>query len=124
MKSSYHRQRGMTLIGWVMTLFIIGFIALFAIRLTPVYIHYQAVSSIMDNVAHDPEATSSAAIYRTLGRRLSVNELRHIVSERDFKLGRDNGARTLEIQYEERTSFIGNIDLVVSFHKKVELSGG
>lgn len=124
MNSSYRRQRGMTLIGWVMTLVIIGFIALFAIRLTPIYLHYQAVSSIMENIAHDPEAKSSVSVYDTLSRRLDVNELDDLVKAHDFKLSLDSGTPTLEIEYEERTSFIANIDLVVSFHKKVELSGG
>lgn len=123
MKNSYRQQRGMTLIGWVMTLVIIGFIALFAIRLTPIYLHYQAISSIMDNIAHDPEAKSAVTVYDTLSRRLDINELDDLVKPHDFKLSRDSGTPTLEIEYEERTGFVGNIDLVVSFHKKVELTG-
>jgi len=122
MNRSIHRQRGMTLIGWVMTLVVIGFFALFVIRLTPIYLHYQAISSIMDEVANDPQATSLVAVRDTLSRRLDINELDDLVNARDFKVTRDSEGTKLSIQYQERTGFLANIDLVVSFDKTVTLT--
>lgn len=115
-----NHQRGMTLIGWIMTLAVIGFFALFAIRLTPVFLEYQSVASIMNNLTTEPANSTAVDLRRAIDRRLNINNV-NIVKGSDFQISKTNEGTEVSIEYEARTGFIGNIDLLVSFRKSVTI---
>lgn len=120
---SITRQRGMTLIGWIMTLTVIGFFALFAIRLTPVFLEYQSVVSSMNQLQELPAQASIVDIRRSLDKSLYINGVED-VEARDFDIRKEGGGTVVAIEYESRTSFIANIDLLVSFSHSVTVGSG
>lgn len=117
------RQKGMTFLGYVIVLGVIGFFALMAMKLAPLYLEYQSVVKIMNNVA---DSTSSAAtpnaIRDTIQKRLDVNNIER-VKAKDFKISRGNGTLQVSIAYEARTSFIGNLWFLLVFDHSVSLRG-
>lgn len=117
------RQKGMTFLGYVIVLGVIGFFALMAMKLAPLYLEYQSVVKIMNNVA---DSTSSAAtpkaIRDTIQKRLDVNNIEQ-VKAKDFKISRGNGTLQVSIAYEARTSFIGNLWFLLVFDHSVSLRG-
>lgn len=120
---SITRQRGMTLIGWIMTLTVIGFFALFAIRLTPVFLEYQSVVSSMSQLKELPAQASIVDIRRSLDKSLYINGVED-VEARDFDIRKEGGGTVVAIEYESRTGFIANIDLLVSFSHSVTVGSG
>ena len=52
-----HKQKGMTMIGWMLSLAIVGFLALFGLRLAPLYIDYFSLRDMIDDISK--EASSS-----------------------------------------------------------------
>lgn len=120
---SITRQRGMTLIGWIMTLTVIGFFALFAIRLTPVFLEYQSVVSSMNQLEELPAQASIVDIRRSLDKSLYINGVED-VEARDFDIRKEGGGTVVAIEYESRTGFIANIDLLVSFSHSVTVGSG
>lgn len=120
---SITRQRGMTLIGWIMTLTVIGFFALFAIRLTPVFLEYQSVVSSMSQLKELPAQASIVDIRRSLDKSLYINGVDD-VEARDFDIRKEGGGTVVAIEYESRTGFIANIDLLVSFSHSVTVGSG
>lgn len=111
------KQKGMTMIGWIMTLVVIGFFALFAIRLIPVFLEYQSISSAMNALTEEP-VNSAVDIQRSLGKRLDINAV-NVVNARDFKIAKGETGLDVSIVYDARTGFIANIDLLVHFEKTV-----
>jgi len=113
------KQQGMTLIGWVVTLAVLGFFALIAIRLVPVYIESYTVGSVLKDMASEGQLAGETkhALRETFGKRLSINEARH-VSRKDLKITDVAGGHQLVVDYEARVPLISNIDLVASFHKQ------
>lgn len=120
---SLKTQAGMTFIGWVMTLVVIGFFALFAMRLVPVFLEYQAVSSVMSQLETMPPRSSAVKIRGTLGRSLYINAV-DSVNGRDFDIKKKAEGTVVSIKYDARTDFIGNIDLLVTFENSVTVGGG
>lgn len=118
-----HAQRGMTFIGWVMTLVVIGFFALFAIRLIPVFLEYQSVASSMNQLRELPPESSLVDIRRSLDSSLYINGV-NAVDAADFQIRREGAGTVVSIEYDARTDFIANIDLVVSFERSVTVGGG
>lgn len=121
--SSLKSQAGMTFIGWVMTLVVIGFFALFAMRLVPVFLEYQAVTSVMSQLETMSPQTSAIEMRQTLGRSLSINEV-DSVERQDFEFKKTSDGTVVSIKYDARTNFIGNIDLLITFENSVTVGNG
>lgn len=115
------RQKGMTFLGYVIVLAIIGFFAIMALKLTPVYLEYQSIVKIMNNVAQE-NITSPNALRSTIQKRLDVNNIT-TVTAKDFRIRRGEGATELSIEYEARTKFAGNLWFLLQFDHSVNLRG-
>ncbi|HEX7029658.1 MAG TPA: DUF4845 domain-containing protein [Gammaproteobacteria bacterium] len=115
------RQLGMTFMGYVLLLAVIGFFAVMAMKLVPLYLEYQSIVRIMDGVAAESDAnTSPVSLRSTIGKRLDVNNIVR-VGPRDFRIQRDDGEAMLTIEYEARTKFIGNLWFLLEFDHAVAL---
>lgn len=116
------RQKGMTLIGWVLTLILIGFVALIALRLVPVYMNSFTVGSIVDNLASDASVNSRdrGEIRRAFEKRLSINDV-SVVKGSTLEFEEVAGGVRLVVEYEHRVGLAGNVDVVARFHKEAVL---
>lgn len=117
------RQRGLTMISWVVIFALIGFIAMVIIKLVPVYIEHGGIKSAMKGVAEELGPTASLSAVRTsLTRRMGVDNIT-VVEPADFELIKDGETTYLELVYEARTPLFGNISLVVEFQESYEMGG-
>lgn len=123
MKHKNYKMAGMSGLGFLLLLVVIGFFALLVIRLFPVYLEHYNVSSSLKSLQSEAqlEAMSNAEIRTSLLRRFEVNDVTHVGKE-DIKIEIEDGARRVSIAYEVRKPFFGNIDLVVSFSDTAELN--
>jgi len=117
------KQRGMTAIGWVLVLLLIGFFALIGLNLAPIYIDSFSVGSILSELKQEPGvgAMSPAEISKTIVKRLDINSV-YSVTRDDIYIDRGRGETIIAIEYEVRKGLMGNIDLVVSFDKSVTVN--
>jgi hypothetical protein len=120
-----HKNRGITLIGFLILLCVLGFFAYLVMRLIPVYVEYFGVVKSMEAIKNEPTSASKSVeqIRRDL---LALFDTQYVdaadVPPQAIQIRREGGASTLRIAYERRVSFLYNIDLLVSFDKSVNLS--
>jgi type III secretory pathway component EscU len=117
--------RGITLIGFLVMLCVLGFFAYMVMRLMPVYVEYFGVLKAMEMVKNEPGAAQKSI--EEIRREIMMKFNTQYVDETDvppqaIQLRRDAGASTLRIAYEKRVPFMYNIDLVASFDKSVNLT--
>lgn len=119
-----NKQKGVTFIGFVMLLAILGFFAYIAMRLVPLYIEYFAVKSAMKAVAAESGAAERQPgdIRNMLIKRFDVSYVTS-VRPNDIRISRDRNP-SITIAYEVRKPFISNVDLVVVFSHTQELNRG
>ena len=117
------KQRGMTAIGWVLVLMLIGFFALIGLSLAPIYIDNFTVASVLNDMKQEPGvgAQSMGEINNTIMKRLDINSVTDVTRD-DIFIERSGGETTITIQYEVRKNLMGNVDLVVSFDKAVTVN--
>ncbi len=117
------RQRGITLLGLIMVLFLIGFAAFIGMKLLPVYQEYFSVVQGMKSVAAQPGIANRQGpeIKEMLMKRFYISYVES-VKRQHIKVVRKN-VLTVQIQYEVRRSLLGNIDFVAKFDKTVDLKG-
>jgi len=113
-----YRQGGMTLIGLLLVLAIIGLALLVAIRLVPVYIEAYSIGSVLSDMESESRisAGSRGELRETFGRRLQVNDIES-VGPRDLEFREVTGGVEMFVEYEVRVDLLGNIDLVASFRR-------
>jgi Tfp pilus assembly major pilin PilA len=121
-KTMDRRQRGMTLIGWLIVLGLIAFFSLLAIRLVPVYLDNYKVRGTLASLKEEPYITQKAPeeIRRLIERRLDINMV-ETVQAKDFKIERKDGRTAVYTEYEVQRPFLGNVSLLVRFNNRVEM---
>lgn len=120
-------QRGLTLIGFVVVLCVVGFFAYCAMKLIPAYSEYMGVVKSMEQLAKEPgiSAQEPAQIRAALDLKFGIQYVDSTtVPASNIKVVKQGGATSLRVFYDKRVDFIGNIDLLLSFDKTVNLTGG
>lgn len=119
-----HRQRGITLMGFVFLLVVVGFFAYIGMRLFPIYSEFYSVSSAMEAVKKEPGVAQStpAQVREMLFNRLYISYVENVKNQ-NVTITRDRGSYTMTVKYEMEAPFMHNIFFVGRFDKTVELTG-
>jgi len=120
----YRKQRGITLMGFIMVAAIGAFFALIGFKLFPAYSEYYGVVQGMKAVS---AMTGSAKmdqseLQRALQKRFDVGYV-DTVSAKQAILVRDKGPAKLNMNYEYRKPLFYNLDYVAKFDYTVTLNG-
>ena len=100
------KQRGMTGLGWLTIMFLIGFFAFLGVKIIPTFLENYQVKSVVKSLKEEPMITIN-----------SVYDLK----KEDIKIKKSGGVTTVEIAYEVRKPMVSNIFIVIAFSDKVEL---
>lgn len=116
------RQEGMTMIGWLILIAVIGFFAVFIIRLFPIYMEHFNVKSSLNSLATDTDVRGGGAgsIRDHLDKRLQINDVSD-VNDDDITITQNDTGYQVNITYDVKTSFIYNISFLVHFNDTVEV---
>lgn len=118
------KPRGMTLMSFVIVLVVVGFFALVAMKLFPMYSEYFNLKGVMEEYAAQPNSASvpPAQMYTDLERRFGIAYVDSVDRE-NIKIIREGGVSKLNIAYEVRVPLFGNLDVVGKFDNTVDLTG-
>lgn len=110
------KQRGMTLIGFVIGLMIVCFFAYMGMVLGPAYNEFFGVKKAMNFVAaaQTPSSTDKLAIQRALDRQFNVGFVESVTGKQ-VQLIREKGGNLIKMDYEVRKAFVYNIDFMIKF---------
>src|SRR5579859_5379897 len=112
-------QSGMTMISWILLIGLIGFVGIFGFKLVPVYMDYFTINKALITVQKNMQAGESAQQIRSsIDNLFDVNSVNSIKPDDiEIKVDPDTKAVVMNLNYDARTNFIANIDLVVHFEK-------
>ena len=116
-------QHGITLIGFLVVLTVLGFFAFMGMRLFPVYSEWYSVVSSMKGLATEPGISSMGPdqIRSLFDRRLYMSYVSS-VKPNNVRITTQNGPQ-IRVRYEVRKPFIGNLDFVATFDRTEPLTG-
>ncbi len=116
------RQQGMTAIGWLIVLAIVGLFAIAAIRLVPVYLENVKVASVLKSVKleFDGKKPTPQALRQAIRKRFDVDSVTAIKYS-DVKIKREGDTFTVVADYEQRAKFLANLDWIATFNNQVEV---
>ena len=117
MQSRTH-QRGMTGIGWLIVLALIGFFVLLALRMVPAYLDYFKVVSTLEALEEESGFSSPAEIRRLLERRFDVSFVNSITPQ-DLEIKNVGKNYRVTASYEKREHIVANVYVLMDFEKQV-----
>lgn len=118
-----NRQTGLTAVGMVLLLSCIAFFALIVIRLLPMYIESFKVQAAIDSLKEEQDigAKTPMQIRELLLKRLSVDDVAHVSTE-NVVISREGNTIKIDVNYEVRSPFFSNIELIGTYAKHGEVS--
>jgi len=114
---SLKRQNGMTAIGWLIVLALIGFFVLLTLRMLPSYLEYYKVVSTLDSLKKET-LDSPNAIRKLLERRFNISYVESIQAK-DVIIKPVGPNFRVIADYESRKHIFANVDVLMSFDKEV-----
>ena len=119
-------QQGVTLIGFVLMLALVGVLAYLGMKVFPIYQQFFSVRSAMKGVASEPGVgeMDPAKIQDLFFRRLYVNYADEDLKPENVKVERNDNGYNLTVDYEVRRPLIDDLDIVGKFDKTQVLTGG
>ncbi|HYL02013.1 MAG TPA: DUF4845 domain-containing protein [Steroidobacteraceae bacterium] len=117
------RQKGVTLIGWIILLTPFAIVGYAGIRLAPLYLNYMKVVRALDEVAGNASDTTPQAIRNTIDRHFEIDMV-DFPTAKDMKITREGQSWAVEANYEAEAPLFANISLHVVFDKTVHTRTG
>ena len=116
------KQRGISLLGGLVVLALIGFFLTAAFKVGPLYLDNSFVSAAIASLEKDDvHNMTNQEIRRKLGAQFDINNIRD-VNSKEIKITRQRTNTIVTLDYERRVNFIGNVDVVVVFNNSYDSS--
>jgi len=119
---SLKRQNGMTAIGWMIVLALIGFFVLLALRMVPAYMEYYKVVSTLESLEDETGWTEVTphAIRRLIERRFDISYVNSI-TPRQVSIKPVGAYYLVTAKYDAEEHLVGNVSVLMRFHKQVRV---
>ena len=116
-------QRGMTLVGFIIVLAVVGVFAYIAMKLVPMYSEYYAVKQALKGLQQEPGIANRdpAKIQDLFFRRLYISYAENVKPEH-VKIERVDGGWNMRVDYEVRKPLMANLDVVGKFSADEKLT--
>jgi len=111
------QQKGMTAIGWLFVLGLIGFFVLLALRLFPIYSNNFKIKGVVESLAKERNLFSMQReeVLRLIVKRNGINMVEGF-DPKHFKIIKTkSGNKEYHITYEDRRPILGHLDVVAKF---------
>jgi hypothetical protein len=118
----HKHQQGMTFIGLLFVLGLVGVIVYAGIRLAPVYLTYMQVARAMTATATEFKSDNPdpANLRRALEKHWEIEDIT-AVDVKDIEIVKGDDGVTMHVAYDEPVPYIANVSLSVHFDKTVKV---
>ncbi|MGB5132562.1 MAG: DUF4845 domain-containing protein [Steroidobacteraceae bacterium] len=118
------RQRGMTFLGILVIVIVVGAWVYAGIRLIPKYLEYMRVASTLEKVREEFESNPGSTEFmlrKAIERHFDI-EMVTAVDSNDIEIKKDGGSFTMRANYEETVPLAYNVSFLLTFDKTVEVA--
>lgn len=119
-----HRQRGMTMLGIIVVIIVVGAWIYAGIRLAPKYLEFMRVASTLEKVrdefASNP-GTTELMLRKSVERHFDIDMV-EVITSNDIEINKEGGMFTMRAAYDDVVPLAGNVSFLVEFDKAVEVA--
>jgi Tfp pilus assembly protein PilE len=107
----HNAQRGVTLMGLIVGLFIVVVVALFAMRVIPSFLEYRTAKSAIEAVAR--QAQSPADVRKLFESRTAIDNIS--LKPSDLEITREGNQMVIAFAYRKEVPLFGNVGLYIDY---------
>ena len=117
------KQRGITVIGMLLLIIVIAFVALIAMKVVPMYIQLFTVKSSIESIRKEPQLAqmSPIDIQNAIQKRFDIGYVDNITA-RDLKIRNDRGGRVLDLVYQDERDLFYGLSVVLKVNEVIPLT--
>ena len=117
------KQRGMTVIGMLLLIIVIAFVALIGMKVVPMYIQMFTVKSTIESIRKEPQLAqmSTTDIQNAIQKRFDIGYVDNITA-RDLKIRNDRGGRVLDLVYQDERDLFYGLSVVLKVKETIPLT--
>ncbi len=119
-----HRQRGMTMLGILVLVVVVGAWVYAGIRMAPKYLEFMRVASTLEQVRDEYDSnpgTTEFMLRKAVERRFDI-EMVEVITSNDIDIKKDGAMFTMRAAYEDTVPLAGNVSFLLEFDKSVEIN--
>lgn len=122
-QSDIRRQRGMTVIGMILVIVAVAFVALIGLKVVPMYIQYYSIKSTIESVRKEPMLAqwTPADIQKAIERRFTIGYVENIKAS-DLKIRNERNIRVLELKYDDERELFYGLYVVLKVNEVIPLN--
>lgn len=117
------RQGGMTVIGILLLLIVMGFMALIAMKVVPMYVQYYTIKSTIESIRKEPQVSQMSVqdIRAGIQRRFDIGYVNNITVN-DLKIRNDRGGRVIDLVYQDERELFYKLFVVLKINETIPLN--
>jgi hypothetical protein len=109
------RQRGVSLGGMLVVMFVVVLVGIFSLKLIPVYIEYGKAKAAIEAIAADRARNSSVAeVRRSFDARATIDDIT-IPKAGDLEITKEGNEVVISFAYRKEIPLFANVGLYIDF---------
>ena len=118
-------QRGMTMLGFLITLSVVILFLYCGMKIVPMYIEYYSVKKALASIANEQDTSSATKdkIRAMFARHITIDYVK-IIKPEMLQIQTTDSGFNLVVDYERREELIANLDVVAKFRAEQALVRG
>lgn len=119
-----HRQRGMTFLGIIVLVIVVGAWVYSGIRLVPKYLEYMKIAATLEKVRDEYDSnpgTTDFMLRKAVERHFDI-EMVEIITSNDIEIRKEGGTFYMRAFYDDTVPLVANVSFLVEFDKSVEIA--
>ena len=106
-------QRGISLMGLIVGLFLLVVLALFAMKLIPSYLEYSNAKTAIEGIARDPAATTPQAVRNAFEARAAMDSM--AIKAQDLEIIKDGNRMAISFAYRKEVPLHDNFGIYIDY---------
>ena len=117
------RQRGMTVIGMLLVMIVVAFVALIGMKVVPMYVQYFSIKATIESIRKEPQVAQMTPmdIQNAIQKRFDIGYVDNI-SARDLKIRNERSGRVLDLIYQDERSLFYGLSVVLKVNESIPLN--
>ncbi|RYY75005.1 MAG: DUF4845 domain-containing protein [Gammaproteobacteria bacterium] len=119
---SLSKQNGLSLISWIIVIGVLGFCAIFAVRLVPMYSENMYVEKALKSLSESGAKVNEMSDSEIKKKIMNFYLINNVTSKgpENIVIDRSSKSTLITIDYENRTNLFSNIDVVARFQNHLD----
>jgi len=108
------KQRGISLMGLILILFVLVVVALFAMKVIPSYLEFSSAKSAVDSIARDQQLNTPQMVRNAFEARAQVDNITSIRAT-DLEITKDGNRMGIAFTYRKEVQLFPNVGLYIDY---------